>query len=503
MLPTIALLVWPVVAMVIFTALGRERGLIWSTIVGYLFLPDGFELDLPALPSYAKFQAVTVGGLLGAFITRPKPTLHGATAKAPPAASDPVVKNFVWGALILLLLGPFFTMLTNGEPYIIGTTVRPATGLGDVRGHLAVMAFFLAMFFLGQNILNTEAAHKELFRVMVLVGLAYSLLVLFELRMSPQLNRMVYGYFPHHWIQHLRGGGFRPIVFLDHGLSVGFFLTTAVLAGGALIRFCAKEERAFYIVATIWLFVVLAISRNLGAFALALLFLPMVLGLTVRVQARIAAIVAILFLVNPLARHVYVDPILAGAKMVSEARWQSLDFRFHHEEALLSRAEEKPAFGWGPRSRWRVHDETGQDVTVSDGTWIITFGKWGWAGYLGFFGLLSVPVLLLRRFSRRQPLTTLATGFSIIIAVNLIYLIPNSTLSPITWLMAGGLVGFIRYMRPQDEDDPAVADTSGPTQKSSRPTYTRFPQDQQVSTYARAARASDYRRQPEKRSSRG
>ena len=59
---------------------------------------------------------------------------------------------------------------------------------------------------------------------------------------------------------------------------------------------------------------------------------------------------------------------------------------------------------------------------------------------------------------------------AVIMAGNLIYLIPNSTLSPIAWLMAGALAGFVQF------DVKAAEDAKAPVAKPSRPPgYSRFP----------------------------
>ena len=59
----------------------------------------------------------------------------------------------------------------------------------------------------------------------VLGGLIYVPLCLFEVRMSPQLHNMVYGFAQHSFGQTVRGGGWRPMVFMQHGLAVGLFMS--------------------------------------------------------------------------------------------------------------------------------------------------------------------------------------------------------------------------------------------------------------------------------------
>src|SRR5438128_2642131 len=50
-------------------------------------------------------------------------------------------------------------------------------------------------------------------------------------KMSPQLHRMLYGFVQESWDTTKRGGGWRPLVFMQTGLMVGTWMTSvAVLA---------------------------------------------------------------------------------------------------------------------------------------------------------------------------------------------------------------------------------------------------------------------------------
>jgi protein gp37 len=74
-------------------------------------------------------------------------------------------------------------------------------------------------------------------------------------------------------------------------------------------------------------------------------------------------------------------------------------------------------------------------------------------GYLACFGLLCFPLfasLGIRDVKGKAPLVT--ATLMIILVVNLLDLIPNSSLTPITWLIAGALSGpAIRSRKPKAE----------------------------------------------------
>src|SRR6185436_10008382 len=67
-------------------------------------------------------------------------------------------------------------------------------------------------------------------------GVIYAPLCLWEIRMSPQLHAWFYGVHQHEWVQTLRGGGYRPMVFMHHGLMLGLWMTAASIVGIVLWR---------------------------------------------------------------------------------------------------------------------------------------------------------------------------------------------------------------------------------------------------------------------------
>jgi len=486
-MPTFALLVWPIVSMVLFSTLGRTKGLIWAVATGYLLLPEAWEFGLPALPDYGKLQAISLGLLLGMMVTRKQ--------AVPLPKADKTVQAAFTVVLLMILAGPLVTMMTNRDVLVFGPRVVQSIGFWDVQSQVITMLIVLVPFFLARRLLHTREAHREMMKALVILAFCYTPLIAFELRMSPQLNNIVYGYFPHAWIQHIRGGGWRPLVFLNHGLELGFFLLTAVLAAAALVRDSAKEGRFLYIAALGMLFLVLAASKNFGAFALAVLFVPAAILLAPRLHRRIGVITALLFVTYPLTREAFAYSVLGVVEGLTERAAGTLAFRLEQEAALVADAFERPLGGWGPWSRWRIFDaETGRDVTVADGAWVIQLGEWGWLGFLGLFGLLIVPILSVRRTGRRAPLTIITSVMILMVAVNLVYLIPNSTLTPVCWLVAGALAGFVQFA-PGRDAEPAGAQPAPPDGRGRKPIrYTRFGSETRDRSASGSARSGHPRR---------
>lgn len=433
---------WPLVAILFFAAQPPARALAASVIVGYLLLPERVVVNLPMIPAINKVMMINLTALVVVMLALRR---HRLISGAGPEAPMPSGTLWVFRILILLMVvTPFITMLTNGEPVIAGPRYIPGIRLYDAFAILAGVAIMLVPFLLGMHLLRTPEAQVELLKVLVGAACVYACLALFEVRMSPQLSSWIYGYFPHSFAQHIRSGGFRPVVFLHHGLWLGMFLCMAVLGACALWRQALRDrvQAAPWLAATLWLALTLLLSRNLGATALALLFAPLILFTPPRVQILVAAVVAGAVLSFPMLRGaglVPTDSIVSLAQMVNEDRAGSLQFRFDHEDALLARANEKPLAGWGTWGRNRVYDaDSGRDLSVTDGIWVIIIGTFGWVGYIAQFGLLATPLLLLLR-QRQADLAPVTTRLALLMAVALIDLIPNATLTPVTWLVAGAV----------------------------------------------------------------
>lgn len=145
---------------------------------------------------------------------------------------------------------------------------------------------------------------------------------------------------------------------------------------------------------------------------------------------------------------------LASTVSGAEAdRGQSFEFRLVNEAMLLDRAMERPLFGWGGWGRPLMFDpETGRALTIVDGEWIRVLGERGIFGYLAEFLLVLVPLFLLWKSwpkGRKGPPTseelTLA-AMALILGLNMLDLLPNATITPFTWMMAGSAAGAARRM---------------------------------------------------------
>jgi len=453
----LVLLSWPLVAVMLFRVLPLPKAIAWTIIAGYLFLPEQTGFDLPVLPTIDKTLVPALSAAVLAWVKLRDPGTPG------PVPAAPGVRRLFLALFGLVLVGPFITALTNADPVIVGEGVLfiPGLRLYDALAILNGIVVMLVPFVLAYRFLATEADHAVLLKVIALAGAAYCLPIFIEARLSPQLNVWIYGFFPHSFLQHIRGGGFRPLVFLNHGLWLAIFMASAVLASAALWR--ARQdrgERAGWILMTVILLVSLVIVKSLGAFLITMVLLPVMLLARPRGKLFVAALLAGLVLFYPLLRGgglVPVDWIMSAVESVAPERAQSFGTRLENEDQLLERANLKPLAGWGGWGRPEIYDETsGRRVSVADGAWVIVIGHGGWLRYLAVFGLLALPLIILwRRAGTLRP-GPASAGLALVLGAGLVDLLPNGTVTPLTWLLAGAVAGRAQALQaaePEPEPD--------------------------------------------------
>ena len=441
--PLLVLLAWPAVAAALFANLRAPLAVLVTILAGFLLLPELTEIDLPLLPPIDKRSLPVLSALALALLLAPRPGEGAVRPGVLPAS--PVARLL----LATLVAGAFATVLTNGDPLYYGPVVLPGLRPWDALSAIAALALSVLPALLARKYLAGPDGHRLILTVLCVAALCYSLLALVEIRLSPQMNNWFYGFFPHSWVQHVRAGGFRPLVFLSHGLVLAMVFCMAILAAAGLSRADAPR-RTLWLLAAGWLLMTLVLSRSLGALVIAVALAPVVLFVSVRLQLMAAAAIAVLFVTYPILRGadlVPLEAIVSTADGIDPQRAGSLQYRIDNEEILLARALERPAFGWGAWGRSRVYDpETGRDISVTDGYWVIAIGSGGWVGYVGEFGLLAFPIFPLLWRVRRLEIGRETAILALLLAANLVDLLPNAGLTPLTWILAGALWGRLEHV---------------------------------------------------------
>lgn len=450
-LALLMLLVWPVVTAVLFARLDYRRAAIWTLLAGYLLLPPVSGIKIPMVPYLQKDQIASLCALVGMVMLRQ-------------SAPMPWIRMEAWVKMLLGLavVGVFATVATNPEPLIEGVTFRPGLGVRDAINALFYTLLELAPFVIGYMLLSSTDSIRLFMQALILATLGYSILMLIEIRMSPQLNVWIYGFFAHDFSQSIRYGGFRPMVFLEHGLWVAMFTVMGLLSAAVAFREAHGPEqrrRAMWVLG--YLMILLVLCKSAASLGYSLLFVPAILLLKPQWQLRIAGTFAALVFIYPLALWLGLVPTEAITDAIisyDPDRGHSLRFRFNNEQILLQHAAEKILAGWGGWGRnLLVNPEDGRYTTIADGQWIITITGGGLIAYVAVFGLFCGTILRVwRHAAATGRYDRWAIALSLICVANLIDLIPNATLTPLTWLAAGALAG-MTAREPAAAPQPQVA----------------------------------------------
>lgn len=426
LVPVVLALYVPLVFLCV-RGLGPRRGVLAALVGGWLFLPCfDRRLDLPVVDT--KIAFITVTTLLASATVDLQRWLRLRPQPVDLAAA-------------LVCLVPFTTALSNG------------LGAGEgLSASVQATTVFVGPYLLGRAYLGTPRGQADLARWMVGGALVYLPLCLWEIRMSPQLHRTLYGFHPFDYFGFaVRFGGYRPNVFMAFGLMLGTFMATGALLSWWLWRTRAQERLAGIPMGwvTAGLLVTTVAAKSTGAIIL------MVVGIAVLEATRSrrgrAAVLA-LCLTPPAFCSARIagwdaDELIAAASLVGADRGQSVAFRASHEQRLLDKALERPWLGWGRWGRSRVHDDGGADVSVTDSLWIISLGTTGLLGLGALLALLLLPaVVLLGRYPAHRwgqralaPSAALAVATVLWVADGLL----NAMVSPLFPAMAGATVTFV------------------------------------------------------------
>jgi hypothetical protein len=420
----LVLYAWIPVVLFLFSVLQPRHALIVAYIGGWLFLPV-FGVDLKGLPPYTKVSATAYGALFGALLF----DTDRMTTFRPRWFDLPIV---VW------CIAPIFASLTNG------------LGLYDgLSACLSEIVMWGIPYYLGRVYFNDWDGLRELAIGVFVGGLLYVPLCLIEMRLSPQLHHWIYGYHQHSFGQSKRWSGYRPMVFMQHGIACAMWMTAASIIGvwlwmtGTLKRVWAVPM--YLLVPPLVLTAVMCKSAGalillligLGTFywvkwfknALPLLaliaFIPAYVGL------RASATWSGQHLVN------------AAQQVFNEKRASSLQFRLDAENLLTEKALQKPAFGWGRWKRNRVYNEKGKDIAVTDGLWVIVLGQAGFTGLGAVTATILLPSLLYWwRCPPKwwmHPMAASGAAFAVLLPLYMVDNLFNAMLNPVYILLIGGL----------------------------------------------------------------
>jgi hypothetical protein len=425
----LALFGWIPAILLMFAKLQAHRAAIAGFLLAWMFLPWHIY-ELSGLPNYTRVSATCMGMMLGIFLFDQE-------------ALRRLRFRLVDIPAIGLCVVPFFTSVANG--------------LGAYDGLSAFLDKALLWgipWLVGRLYLSHPDHMRDMVFGIFLGGLVYVPLVIFEFIMSPRLHRIVYGFHAHSFAQAKRGDGYRPVVFMNHGLMTAMWLMSATFCGvvmtaGGYFKSRFPRQAPLLYGGTALLFLITAVNRSVGAFFLLIFAIGIFMAVRIlrqRWPLLITILLAVLYMVTRGTGTWDAENLIEQAERVAGPdRAGSLEFRINMETMLAERAMERPWLGWG---RWRrsfVKDEDGNNISVPDGLWILAFGQEGLLGVAFLTLTLSIPIVVfLRRFPPRtwhQPEIAALTALPILLGIYLIDNLLNNMFNPAFLLVAGGLAG--------------------------------------------------------------
>lgn len=416
----LVLFAWPLLALLPFARFEAHRASALVVVLGWLFLPN-VSINLPGLPDYTKWTAMALGLLAGTVAFRPDrlSALRLGIADVP---------------MLLWILSAVGASLTNGYGVydgLAGAFNRALTwGVPWVAGRIHFVS---------------RREREELLVVLVGAALAYTPLVLWEVRMSPQLHRTFYGFAQHSFAQTYRGGGWRPMVFTDHGLALSLFMGSSAVAALALHRVRAKVMGVPVLVAFAALTATTILCKSLGAIALTAAGIGLLLLPVPFLVWPVLLALPILYVLVRLLHPTLLDSALGLFGWVPEDRIDSLAYRWRCEDLLAGIGWRKPWFGVTTRG-YATYDEYGQVTrVVTDSLWIISFvgfGITGLAGSMGTFLLGAARGLLARARTSLAGMHRAETGIGIVLLLVSLDSLANAFATPVWLLMAGAIGSF-------------------------------------------------------------
>ncbi|WP_299484599.1 O-antigen ligase domain-containing protein [Acaryochloris sp. IP29b_bin.137] len=429
LLVLLVMLGWIPFVLYLFKQLPVQRALVLSFIGAWLFLPQ-VSFPLPGLPDLTKMAATCYGIVLATFIFDAKR-----------------FRRFQWSwidlPMVIWCLCPLASSLTNG--------LGLYDGLAQALNQTVTWGF---PYFLGRLYLGNLGGLKQLAIGMIIGGILYVPLCLLEVRLSPQLHRWIYGYHAHSFEQTMRLGGFRPTVFMEHGLMVGVWMMSATLMAIWLWR--AGTLTQLWNISMIWWILALGVTfilvKSTGAYALLLISLVLLFAVSWMRSSLAIWLIAVLMAgyltvsSTGLLTPTYTRPLIATASQITgPERAASLSFRLQNERLLSAKARVRPVFGWGGWGRARVYDQQGRDISVTDSLWIIAFGNHGLVGLISLMTTLVLPILILvRRIpvgNWTHPAAAPVAALSVAVIIYGLDCLVNAMVNPVFALAAGGLSG--------------------------------------------------------------
>jgi O-antigen ligase len=421
---TLALYLWIPICLFLFVRFPPQRAMIIGLIAAWQFLPMD-KIFIPPLPVYDKMAAACYGILLRTLLF----DLDRLVTLVPSWIDIPAV---------ILAICPLFSQIENG--------------LSPITPTFNQMVNWGAPYLIGRIYITDLKSCRKLAIGIFVGALAYIPFAFIEFAMGPLLHEKVYGYPAFiDWTQARRYGGWRPVLFMQHGLMVGAWLMVAAMTGIWLWVTKSLKKVAGQPIKPLAILLLLTFinCRSTGAWLLAVLGLGLLFGAKLfksSIPVLLLVMTIYLYLIGGVTGTTPTDTILQIMSFTGEDRGASLGFRFRNEHVLSEQARKKILFGWGDSGNHRVQLEDGR-MAITDSLWIILFGFNGMVALFSWASMLLIPVM---RFCVMYPPKTWhrpkVAPVAVLTVALILYVIDcllNAMTNPVYTVIAGGLATLV------------------------------------------------------------
>lgn len=415
----VMLIGWIPVNIILFRKFTPQKAILISVIGGILFLPvTGY--DIPLI-DYKKNVVIAISLLLGIIFSGKITDLAFRLRKI----DIPII---LW-----CIISPLLSIVVNS--YALKHALYAVVNTSLEWG---------VYYIVGRIFFSDKDALRLLCRGIIIGGLIYVPLTLFEVKMSPQLSYIFYGFNPISWEQLVRYEGFRPLVFMDHGLMVALWMATAYIVAFWLFR-TGEIIRIKNISMALIVFLLLITTILCKCTAAYIYLILGTLGYYYK-KSKSKIIFKIIILSIPgyiilrLTGILPVDTILDNlSEIFNTERMESLATRLYAEEVFTKVAFEMPLFGWGGMDRaWPLDPVSGESTyRIIDSLYLAIFSVRGFLGLISFYAVLLLgPWKMIK--SRTESVD--AVVLSIVVTIFAIDTVLNAMINPVFVLISGSLI---------------------------------------------------------------
>jgi len=393
----IVLLLWLPLVWLLLISYKTRTAIIISYIGGLLFLPKSTGFKLPVLTPYTEDAATSYALILGIL-------LLGSNGMI----SLKNLKEFRLKWIDIPMLMTIFSSALSAFSNSLGIHIA-------LVETITTIVVFGVPYFLGRIYINNLNGLKELSISIIKGGILYVPLCLYEVKYGPFLHLNIYGYYAHESgiMQAFRAGGWRPMVFMQHGLIVAIWMVSVLVLIYWLWK--SKTFKTIWRIPRIWLVVILTITfvllRSTGAytyFIYAIVILLFARYFKLNLPFWLLNFLIIAFVIARLTGNLSASNLGSiTSSFYSGERTESFVFRAENEDKLMVKALERPIFGWSGWGRGRIYEENWEgdlvDTSVTDSYWIILLSTSGLFGLTAFYATVFLPIIL---FLLRYPTKT-------------------------------------------------------------------------------------------------